>query len=736
MLAAELIRHKRADGELSAEQIDFLVAGLTDGSLSDAQAGALAMAIVWRGMTAAERVALTGAMTRSGDVLQWSDAGLGDRPVLDKHSTGGVGDKVSLLLAPIVAACGGAVPMISGRGLGHTGGTLDKLQSIPGYDVAPDDATFRAAVRNAGCAIIGQTGTLAPADKRLYAIRDATGTVESIPLITASILSKKLAAGLDALVMDVKVGSGAFMPGHAAARELAQAIVEVAQGNGMPTSALITDMDRVLGRAAGNAVEVRESIDHLTGAASDERLRAVTLALSAELLRLGGIDADPAHALDSGAAAERFATMVSELGGPRRPARAARSPPARGAGDDRGVPRRGRHADRGRRPGGRHRDHRPRRRPGAGDRRHRPQRRADARSPLPASASAPVSARWPSSTRATSRAAARAADELRAACTIGDGAADHPRPDPGGPAVIPKAELHVHLEGTAPPELIGRLAQRNGLEVPLGLLDDAERFSYTDFLDFLRAYDTAASVIRTAEDYRDITYEYLRSCAEEGAIYVELTASPDHAALVGLSDEEHLGGIAQGIDDARAHGIEGRILISAVRNFGVEQALRVARHAAELPHPYVVGFSMAGDEAGHPPGPFAEAFEIAAAAGLGCTCHAGEWAGPESVRAAMELPITRISHGVRAIEDPELVEEIAERGLVLECCPTSNIVLGIYPSYAEHPLPQLVEAGVRVTLGSDDPPYFGATIGGEYKIAAEELHFGQRRPAPNHTCRP
>jgi len=315
VLAAELIRHKRADGELSAEQIEFLVAGLTDGSLTDAQAGALAMAIVWRGMSAAERVALTGAMTRSGDVLDWSDAGL-DGPVLDKHSTGGVGDKVSLLLAPIVAACGGAVPMISGRGLGHTGGTLDKLQSIPGYDVAPDNAAFRAAVKNAGCAIVGQTGSLAPADKRLYAIRDATGTVESIPLIVASILSKKLAAGLDALVMDVKVGSGAFLPGHDAARELAQAIVEVAQGNGLPTSALLTDMDRVLGRTAGNAVEVRESIDHLTGAASDERLRAVTLALSAELLALGGLDADPAHALDSGAAAERFAAMVTALGGP------------------------------------------------------------------------------------------------------------------------------------------------------------------------------------------------------------------------------------------------------------------------------------------------------------------------------------------------------------------------------------------------------------------------------------
>jgi adenosine deaminase len=289
--------------------------------------------------------------------------------------------------------------------------------------------------------------------------------------------------------------------------------------------------------------------------------------------------------------------------------------------------------------------------------------------------------------------------------------------------VIAKAELHVHLEGTAPPELIGRLAKRNGLEVPVGLLDHSDRFTYTDFLDFLRAYDTAASVIRTAEDYRDITYEYLRSCAREGAIYVELTASPDHARLVGLTDEEHLAGIAQGIDDARAHGIEGRILISAVRNFGVEQALRVARDAAERPHPYVVGFSMAGDEANHPPHLFAQAYEIAAGAGLGCTVHAGEWAGAESVRGALELPITRISHGVRAIEDPALVQELADREIVLECCPTSNVVLGVFDSYEDHPLGALRDAGVRITLGSDDPPYFGATIGGEYEIAAQRLGF-------------
>src|SRR4051812_37386717 len=276
------------------------------------------MAIVWRGMSRDERIALTGAMRDSGDVLAWN----GER-ILDKHSTGGVGDKVSLLLAPIVAACGGQVPMISGRGLGHTGGTLDKLQSIPGYDVAPDNAKLRAAVASAGCAIIGQTGDLAPADRRLYAIRDATGTVESIPLIVASILSKKLAAGLSALVMDVKVGSGAFLPDRESAEELARAIVEVAGGNGLSTAALLTDMDRVLGRTAGNAVEVRETIDHLTGAASDERLREVTLALSAELLALGGVEPDAGRArgaaegaLDSGAAAERLAAMVAELGGP------------------------------------------------------------------------------------------------------------------------------------------------------------------------------------------------------------------------------------------------------------------------------------------------------------------------------------------------------------------------------------------------------------------------------------
>jgi len=264
----------------------------------------------------------------------------------------------------------------------------------------------------------------------------------------------------------------------------------------------------------------------------------------------------------------------------------------------------------------------------------------------------------------------------------------------------------------------------NARDADAFLLAADGRFHYTDFLHFLRTYDLAASVIRTGEDYRDITYEYLRSCAQGGAIYVELTCSPDHARLVGLSDEEHMEGIAAGIDEARDEtGIEGRILVSAVRNFGVERAIRVADYAASNPHPYVVGFSMAGDEENYPAGDYAEAYAVAADSGLGCTIHAGEWAGADSVRAALELPITRISHGVRAIEDPALVDELEARAIVLECCPTSNVVLGVYPSYEDHPLRPLRDAGVKVTLGSDDPPYFGASIEGEYEIAETRMGF-------------
>jgi thymidine phosphorylase len=319
---AELIRHKRDGGVLNEEEISALVAGITDGSMSEGQVAAFAMAVYFRGMTWDESAALTRAMARSGAVLDWSTEGLGG-PILDKHSTGGVGDTVSLILAPVVAACGGFVPMISGRGLGHTGGTLDKLASIPGYDVAPDLASFRAAVRQAGCAIVGQTTELAPADRRLYGIRDVTATVESIPLITASILSKKLAAGLDALVMDVKVGSGAFTGSLESAQALAESLVMVARDAGLPTVAWLTDMNQALGHHVGNTLEVVEAVDFLVGKRRESRLQAVTLTLAREMLVLGGPASDGAEASDavervlvSGAAAERFARMVRALGGP------------------------------------------------------------------------------------------------------------------------------------------------------------------------------------------------------------------------------------------------------------------------------------------------------------------------------------------------------------------------------------------------------------------------------------
>ncbi|MDX2299410.1 MAG: thymidine phosphorylase [Xanthomonadaceae bacterium] len=322
LLPQEIIRKKRDGAALSREEIAFFVRGITDGSVGDGQIAALAMAVYFNDMNMDERVAFTQAMCASGQVLEWRSLNL-PGPVLDKHSTGGVGDLVSLLLGPMIAACGGFVPMISGRGLGHTGGTLDKLESIPGYQVAPDPQTLREVVRDVGVAIIGQTAQLAPADKRVYAVRDVTATVESIAMITGSILSKKLAAGLDALVMDVKTGSGAFMPTLEKSVALAESIVAVGNGAGMRTSALLTDMNEPLAPCAGNAIEVRCAIDYLTGASRPARLHEVTLALCAQMLVLGGLapDAEAARtklltALASGAAAERFARMVKALGGP------------------------------------------------------------------------------------------------------------------------------------------------------------------------------------------------------------------------------------------------------------------------------------------------------------------------------------------------------------------------------------------------------------------------------------
>ncbi|KVE38462.1 thymidine phosphorylase [Burkholderia sp. TSV86] len=321
-LPQEFIRQVRDRQTLDAADIECFVRGVTTGDVTEGQIAAFAMAVYFNELPLPARIALTLAQRDSGDVLDWRGERL-NGPVVDKHSTGGVGDLTSLLIGPLVAACGGYVPMISGRGLGHTGGTLDKLEAIPGYDIAPDVHALRRVVRDVGVAIVGQTAQLAPADKRIYAVRDVTATVESISLITASILSKKLAAGIEALAMDVKVGSGAFMPSLDKAAELARSIVDVGNGAGMKTAATLTDMNQALAPCAGNALEVRCAIDCLTGAARPERLLGVSMALAARMLTMGGLAPDEdgarrqlAAALESGAAAERFARMVAALGGP------------------------------------------------------------------------------------------------------------------------------------------------------------------------------------------------------------------------------------------------------------------------------------------------------------------------------------------------------------------------------------------------------------------------------------
>lgn len=318
MLPQEIIRKIRNHEKLTAEEISFFIKGVSEGNIADIQAASFTMAVFLNGLSKEETLALTLAMRDSGEKLSWEEL---DAPVVDKHSTGGVGDKVSLMLAPMLAACGVYVPMIAGRGLGHTGGTLDKLDSLKGYHTTVDMDTFKKAVKNVGCAIIGQTADLAPADKKIYAIRDVCATVESIPLITASILSKKLAAGLQYLVMDIKCGNGAFMENMKRASELAHSIANVANGAGTKTSALLTNMDSVLGTTVGNALEVKEALSYLKGEKPDSRLDEVTIALCAELLINCGKAKNKEEAtkqlrkaITSGAAYEKFAKMCKALG--------------------------------------------------------------------------------------------------------------------------------------------------------------------------------------------------------------------------------------------------------------------------------------------------------------------------------------------------------------------------------------------------------------------------------------
>jgi thymidine phosphorylase len=308
--AVDVIRAKRDGGVLPDEQIDWVVDAYTRGVVADEQMSALAMAIFLRGMTAAETARWTRAMIDSGERLSWPSG----RPTVDKHSTGGVGDKITLPLAPLVAACGAAVPQLSGRGLGHTGGTLDKLESIPGWRASLSSAEIRAQLASVGAVVCAPTAGLAPADRKLYALRDVTGTVECVPLIASSIMSKKIAEGAGALVLDVKVGSGAFMATLEEARALASALVSIGDEHGLRTTALLTDMSAPLGRAVGNAVEVAESVEVLRGGGPPDVVE-LTVALATEMLSLAGVSADPAAVLASGRAYESWCAMIAAQGG-------------------------------------------------------------------------------------------------------------------------------------------------------------------------------------------------------------------------------------------------------------------------------------------------------------------------------------------------------------------------------------------------------------------------------------
>ena len=321
MIPQEIIRRKRDKKVLSKEEISLFVKGLTDGSFSDSQVAAMSMAIFLNGMIPEETVNLTEAMTTSGETINWE--GVVDTDlVCDKHSTGGVGDKTSIILAPILAACGLFVPMISGRGLGHTGGTLDKFDSIPGYNTQPDLDTFKRVVKEVGCAIIGQTANLAPADKKLYSIRDIVGTVESLPLITSSILSKKIASGLRTLVLDVKVGNGSFNSTIDIAKDLSHSLVRVAKCAGLQCEAIITDMNQVLGKSAGHILEISECISFLKNQEKETRLEKITYELIASILMMSQKLSKEAalekinSVMSNGEAAEKFEKMVHALGGP------------------------------------------------------------------------------------------------------------------------------------------------------------------------------------------------------------------------------------------------------------------------------------------------------------------------------------------------------------------------------------------------------------------------------------
>jgi thymidine phosphorylase len=751
--AVSLIRAKRDGQRLADDDIRWLFDAYARHEVADEQMSALLMAIYFRGLDRAELRTWTAAMIASGDRLDLSSVG---RPTVDKHSTGGVGDKVSLILAPLVAACGAAVPQLSGRGLGHTGGTLDKLESIPGFRSALTPDETLAVLASAGCVICAAGSGLAPADRRLYALRDVTGTVESIPLIASSIMSKKIAEGTSALVLDVKVGSGAFMTSYERARELAETMVALGEEHGVRTRALLTRMDVPLGRAVGNAVEVEESVQALQGHGPAD-LMEVTLALARQMLALAGIAGntagdtagDPAAAIADGRALAAYRAMVRAQGGdpdaPLPQAAHTQVLPAPASGWLTGLDalKVGIAAWR----------------LGAG--------RARKEDDVSASAGIICLAKPGEAVQAGQPLLELRADEperFGPALAALEGAAavsDQGPPPPVSPVIeeigpasqkrqmptlaeirtVPKVLLHDHLDGGLRPQTVLELAREtgyNGLpadneeELTQRLTEGAHRGHLEIYLD---AFRHTVGVMQTPEALRRVAAECAEDLAADGIAYAEVRFAPELHTERGLSLDE----VVQAVLDGFRQGSEGRgitvyALLTAMRT--AARSLEIAELAVRYRDQGVVGFDIAGAEAGWPPSRHLDAFQYIKRENFHITIHAGEGFGLPSIWEAVQFCGTeRLGHGVRIVDDIQISQEgsvrlgrlsayIRDRRIPLEMCPTSNVQTGAAPSIALHPIRLLRQLSFRVTVNTDNRLMSQVTLSSEFHRLVEEFGYG------------
>jgi thymidine phosphorylase len=766
--AVSLIRAKRDGQRLADDDIRWLFEAYARHEVADEQMSALLMAIYFRGLDRAELRTWTAAMIASGNRLDLSSVG---RPTVDKHSTGGVGDKVSLILAPLVAACGAAVPQLSGRGLGHTGGTLDKLESIPGFRTGLTPEETLAVLASAGCVICAAGSGLAPADRRLYALRDVTGTVESIPLIASSIMSKKIAEGTGALVLDVKVGTGAFMTSYQRARELAETMVALGEEHGVRTRALLTRMDVPLGRAVGNAVEVEESVQALHGDGPAD-LMEVTLALARQMLALAGLDADPAAAIADGRALAAYRAMVRAQGGdpdaplPQAAYTQVLPAPASGWLTSLDALKVGIAAWR----------------LGAG--------RARKEDDVSASAGIICLAKPGDRVQAGQPLLELRADEqerfgparaaLEGAAAVGDQApppvspvieevlapGDAPQtPAHGGlPAAripreqnremptlaeiraVPKVLLHDHLDGGLRPETVLELAREtgyNGLpadnvqELTQRLTEGAHRGHLEIYLD---AFRHTVAVMQTPEALRRVAAECAEDLAADGIVYAEVRFAPELHTERGLTLDEVVEAVLDGFRQGSAsQAVQGRgitvyALLTAMRT--AARSLEIAELAVRYRDRGVVGFDIAGAEAGWPPSRHLDAFQYIKRENFHITIHAGEGFGLPSIWEAVQWCGTeRLGHGVRIVDDIQISREgnvrlgrlaayVRDRRIPLEMCPTSNVQTGAAPSIALHPIRLLRQLSFRVTVNTDNRLMSQVTLSSEFHRLAEEFGYG------------